>query len=673
MLDFFASNLGYAIWGLIILLSFCGWGKFILSFDDGSDSKGWGFEAGIGMSAVVAIGGLLLLLRGFGIFSIVLVLSLGVVFFIYCSYKATIANRNTKSAPTFYTHQGFAVVLVLWFEVGLLALRYLSTINNYTVNAADDLPAYLTFSKMMLDTGTFIDPYSLRRLSAYGGQWLLQSFLNVVSPGKLPILFENGVCPIIVYGILRGMLPKHESWVPILRILFLGIVSFKILPAINLAANWSGVVAFLTVFRGFQISESRPHLKPLSYVSMISLPLALAVTLRANFIAPVAVFIAAVMFVLWKSKLANFPKLVTYIMGSFTALLVPWMAVQYLSSSTILYPVFRGNHRYKIDIYNSSGGWFTAEFGNKFSNVLVDCQIPLVVCICMVAIVSGSQFRKHFIVVGIVLLTGVLSTLVAFPDADRGSFTRYTSSFVFAGIVFMMANLTHQVERSSSALSQKFTLLREHRLTLSLIIGLMMVLLFDATADLKIKIKFMTVQTNRWGQSLLSVDRSLFTDAKEYGMAQAALGPKNGALLMVDRPYHFDFSLNRMANLDWIGLTYPKGCEYHLNTIREFADAAKKCGYSHLIMQDPKRSLNMFNEYIWKYKTLFVERMSRQIDDGLVAKTLPATARPLTANDKMFGRFGERFSSFFELLTHVPSHAIIFKGQSLIVVDLEKI
>jgi len=44
----------------------------------------------------------------------------------------------------------------------------------------DDLLAYMVFPQRMLQTGTFLDPFNLRRMAAFGGHSFLQAQLQVV-------------------------------------------------------------------------------------------------------------------------------------------------------------------------------------------------------------------------------------------------------------------------------------------------------------------------------------------------------------------------------------------------------------------------------------------------------------------------------------------------------------
>ena len=74
-----------------------------------------------------------------------------------------------------------------WLIFAVVAVTYPAGIIQQTfVNEADDYPAYFNFCEKLLETGSFGDPFSWRRLASLGGHTLLQcSVLAQASPGLM--------------------------------------------------------------------------------------------------------------------------------------------------------------------------------------------------------------------------------------------------------------------------------------------------------------------------------------------------------------------------------------------------------------------------------------------------------------------------------------------------------
>ena len=87
-------------------------------------------------------------------------------------------------------------------------------------NLWDDNMAYRSFVQQFLDTGTLYEPFSFRRVAAYGGASLLQSLVLAFTSRDRIHISDDGIAVLLALGLVRATGPGRAarrappSWPP---------------------------------------------------------------------------------------------------------------------------------------------------------------------------------------------------------------------------------------------------------------------------------------------------------------------------------------------------------------------------------------------------------------------------------------------------------------------------
>ena len=251
-----AALMRTALWGLTLLASMAGWGRLIerLAFlqpagvtrvepEAGADL---GLRLAWGTAGLLAAGGVLCVLA-LATAPVLLALVLGGAFLgVFPGFSRTVRETPRPGVPSVRWAGG--VVLALVALSSLVAIQYFAAATGNGLNLLDDHLAYLVFPEKILGSGSLIEPFSLRRMSALGGQSFLQALtlLQAASPVQLQ-LFDLGLCPVIVLALILGAADQRTPR----ELLVLPVLFLMMLPNLrmNSASEMSGVVFFLALFR----------------------------------------------------------------------------------------------------------------------------------------------------------------------------------------------------------------------------------------------------------------------------------------------------------------------------------------------------------------------------------------------------------------------------------------
>jgi len=146
----------------------------------------------------------------------------------------------------------------------------------------DDDVAYTPLVKRLLDIGNLVEPFSFRRLGAYGGQTVLEALAGARGTLANVHLIDKGLCLGLALLAITGYARERRTrplWLALIVLLVL------LLPdtAINTASYWSGAALFLALYR----CVVREHW------ALAGLVGAAACTLRQNFMVVAVVFHAS--------------------------------------------------------------------------------------------------------------------------------------------------------------------------------------------------------------------------------------------------------------------------------------------------------------------------------------------------------------------------------------------
>jgi hypothetical protein len=432
----------------------------------------------------------------------------------------------------------------------LLVAAYVHGSSIIWLNPYDDELAYMTFPKQMVETGSFADPFSLRRVASYGGQSYLHALL--ISAGNLEYfgILDRGIFFLLSLSAIRALRiqGRRPPYLMTLATMSMLLVLQNI--AINCASHYSGLAGFLALY--FVLSLGQIQLERDAYsvssgirstVGLILVGTLLA-TLRQNFLPVVAIAIAVhLFFVLRKRANTALTMAALTAIGSALAL-AGWIVQIRESSGTALFPLQPGflrpaftmrspsmttfdEIRFYLDAltwHEPFPGWPLAFLAIPFVRVLRRQQALLALCL-------GSM-------VGYILLVH------SFTLSNAENFARYSFSFVLATFLIAILVLStywfSSVRNAYSAAQAKAFLLA-----------------WFASVALLSQGRTFFWWTYKSVAHHIHFGSWRPQNVHLYSRAQATLPVGATALTMTDEPYNFSYARNVIYNLDVPGALSP--------------------------------------------------------------------------------------------------------------------
>ena len=518
-------------WGLIVFSSFIGWGTVPATLLRLKTSNDWGLQAGIGMAFLLFVGGLLSLASVVSSALMIGLTLIGALLWVFDLYRRTIRI----SIPS-----RFQILLYL-FVGAVVILRYASVVHYQAYSCPDDNIAYFPFIARLLETGTLLDPFSMRRLAAYGGQTFLQAFIGAVGSEENAFLMDRGIAVIISYGLVLGFFRDRTTYGIMPYAIALLVIIVLPFPLLNSASHITGLVMFLTLFRTLELIPASAQTETRS-IWVIALIIAAAASLRAHFLAAAAL---SVIFYWFNAALAHrqsWYKAITALAhtGSASVLcLLPWMVLQQYSSGSFLYPVFRGNHR--ADFENYSAVLSIGEHLQFFTNTVTDPKLLLFILPVVLLAVRRSYSAVLALYVGSLLTTAALIWVFTLSDVEN--IHRYVAPFLTAAFIATLVSFVRDAREPSASADTGFSSLPVG----DKIIGAAMICLLPLMMT-----KDVERLTDRWGKVGLSP-----ADRLHYRQMQAAIPTGASVMTVVNHPYALDYHRNIISAIDIPGAASP--------------------------------------------------------------------------------------------------------------------
>jgi hypothetical protein len=414
--------------------------------------------------------------------------------------------------------------------------------------------------------------------------------------------------------------------------------------SINTAAHWSGVAMFLALYR----AVARDHW------SLVGLVGAAACTLRQNYIAVVALFVALALAqrLIATRRLTSWREAVQIERARWKRLaivtllaLAGWLLAAFLSNRTFLFPYQTGTWNDELSLQPSGTTWVAELLRLAWASIETT---PIVVVPILFALLVftdddrlGSPLRSLFIAVGI----GFAVLVHSFAAAVPAHLWRYAFGFSIALTAIFVVEVGAEHERSAK-------LAPLGRWLLLAALALQLLVERDAVPR-----RFAALAGDLREAAAIDQrgDPSALVEERRHAALQAAIPAGASVAVLLDDPAYLDFQRNRIANLDTPGFASPatdtdaqlpafRGAE----ALREYLVAA---GYPYIAFVRSERSRYCHRRGFWLWR-LFNDIEIFQImsayeidlidslaelattttvlhdDDGLVALDLGAPLRP---------------------------------------------
>jgi hypothetical protein len=577
-----------AVWGVVLLASFAGWGGLVARFAFPRQRADLGLRLAWGMAAMVGAGGGAMLVSLATRPTLLLAILVGVG--AACRDAAARGgSAPVADAPGPRRRAAAALAFV--------AIAIPTTIQWYggaagTGLTVDDFAAYLVFPEKILATGTLIEPFSLHRLAAYGGQSLLHALTRIGTANALqmPVL-DAGLCLAVVLALVLGArdarAPRALHAVPTVLVLTL--------PAVraNTTSLMSGVVFFLALYRtatwrGLDAAPRRAAV-------VLGMLAAAAATLRPTNLAPAALFLAllyapAVLRARGTRDTAPRAGLAGAVIafGAMAALVLPWALLSQRSSGTPLFPLLHGN--YQVAYEDLTAAHPSIDRATFFWINLRHCHpvLPLPLFFLAAVATPWASTRGALTALACASAFGFAAVVYAFPLSDEFNLSRYYFPFAVA-TTFAVATHACALPRSEW---------RSGRL--AIVVPAALALL--ATA---VQVSGMSANSYQGYRRLVAAIRAAAREPSSlrerdapYRALQASVPVGAPLLTMVDEPFWLDFRRNPIQVLDMPGHVSPPPGVPLADDEALVAYFARE-GFRYLAFVRPTASSNLYRRDKW--------------------------------------------------------------------------
>ncbi len=561
-------------WGILILAAFVGWGRIVQNSLGGDQREpvDWGLAAGWGMMASLVIGGFL---SALGIVSRELLIG-------FVMGGAVFAYRDVYGFFTLNTRTAWLTVLLCF----PLIVRYASAVHFHGMSCADDDIAYFPMIVKLLDTGTLIEPFSLRRLAGYGGHTFLQAFVGATGDENNAYLLDRGVALLVAFGLVIGAfddLRQNRLLAVTLAVLLVVLLPF---PLLNSASHLTGLALFLTLFRTLSRHLDRRSIGH-AEIWLLGGLVAATGSLRAHYLLVAALTIIVFWLIFYrtqKEKIATYLYRLGYLGLASLVCLAPWMVLLQISSGTFLYPVFSGNHQPEFQNYSAPLDFISHL--KVFLETIFHARLALFWMPALVFLFLRKNAAALSLYAASIFGTVAITWIFTYSDVEN--IHRYVAPFLNAAfigtlMVFIKASLPLD---SASSLDLKIRRYANGALVGVMVIvgGLMMV-------------KDVQRMITHWDRVALSGSLR-----DQYAEMQKSIPTGAKVLAMVNYPYALDYRQHDIVNIDVPGAASPgQGMPFNQGP-QKLKAYLQAYSISHLIFDDLNdRAACLYNRALWQY------------------------------------------------------------------------
>lgn len=531
----FASSssvvLGGVAWLAFLLFVVSGWGYAVEKIAR-IEAEDAGLRGVLGLAGYLALAGPLL---AAGVLSRPVILAL-VGFGALCA-----AWREWTAREAVWTRVGAALgrvrtqpgaSLFALLILAIVVLQIVGAVSMLDRNPWDDDIAYTPLVKRLLDAGNLIEPFSFRRLGAYGGQTVLDALAGARGTLANVHAIDRGLGYALALLALAGYARKLGTsalWTAVVALVLV------LLPdtSINTASYWTGVVVFVGLYRC--VVDER--------WALAGLVGAAACTLRQNYIAVAVVFLGLALLARlvrngWSAERRNW----ALSAGVAALVLLPYLVAAYRASGTFLFPFLEGTWNPSVSL-RATAPTLTDEL-----QFLVWCFIethPLVIIPSVFAVMVFARDPRPSRPIRALLVASTLG-LVLMVHAFVGSDANHLWRYAFAAAVTLLAVFSLEIGADESP--ARLVPIGRWVLLASLLLQLVVQ---RETLPKRFAGIFENIREARHG------DPSARAQRDRYAKLQAAIPAGERVAIMLDDPAFLDYGRNRIFNLDTPGYASP--------------------------------------------------------------------------------------------------------------------
>ena len=533
---------GGAAWLVFLTAAVAGWGHVVAR---AARTEGdLGLRLAWGTAALLAVAGVFLALGGLDRLALGGLSGVGFAAYAWRQWTSAEPAALVVGRGVARLRADPQAALVWMVIASVVLLNVLGAVASQRANPYDDDICYTPFVRRLLDAGDLIEPFSFRRLSAFGGQTVLSALAAVRGSLANIYLVDHGLCQLITIALMVGLL-RARGVDRLIGALLVLVVALMPDASINTASYWSGAALFLALYRTVaEAAVDAPR-----RLALAGLVAAAACTLRQNYL-PVAIgFLALVLVFRIRRPIVSTLRAdrrlwLAALVGGLVGL-AAYLVASWRSNETFLYPFQLGTFNPHIRLIPTVWtGWQELRF--VVSVVLDPDPVRVVVPLLPLLLVCRDR-RPGRPLLALVLgsAVGFLLMCHAFSLADARNLWRYAFGYALALTVVIVVEASASPTAEGDAAPPSLPALGRFWVVACLLAQL--VLTGKSTAR-----KYRVI-----GDSVVSASRGGAGEARAvaaaYRQLQAAVPAGATLVVMLDEPVYLDYARNRIINLDTPG------------------------------------------------------------------------------------------------------------------------
>jgi hypothetical protein len=422
-------------------------------------------------------------------------------------------------------------------------------------NPYDDHVAYTALVKRLLDCGNLVEPFSFRRLSAYGGQTVLLALAALRGDVDSSDLLDRGIFQVIAVVLVIDMMRRRKLPLGVSTLVMFFLLCLWDL-SINSASTWTGFTCFFAAYA----FASREDLPPRATLVLALAASAAACTLRQNFILPAGLFSMLLLVrhvrvhaatSTWREALARERATLGIAIAAAAVIVVPYAIAAWASNRTFLFPIMIGTWNPAAPL-RPTGGTFYDELAFFLSVTLKSEPLRiwwlLIPFMFLARDTRATQPWKAYLIASCV---GFVFLVHSFMLSDPNTLWRYAFGYMTPlALIFYI--------ETASALPLVGTgsrgALRVPALATFLVWVAMLAQLVQAR-DVPASRFAMVVENVKSASVLGSLQSDPRVDV--YHRMQDSIPAGASIAVMLDSPYLLDYDRNAIFNLDLPGFSSP--------------------------------------------------------------------------------------------------------------------
>jgi hypothetical protein len=594
-----------ATWGILLLTSYAGWGSALNTLLFPTRRADWGLRGAWGWGVVAFLGGLLcalhlatrgalVVITGFGVAAFGIEVARG-----YVAWSRRSVRRWMRAASA-----GWPFTLGAASVFGVALVLYCATILNGAFNGNDDNVCYFGFAREILDRGTLTQPFSLRRISAYGVKSLFDALqLAIPVPSTHLHVVDGGVALLATLALVAGHARTSRRTSRALVLLLMLLTATLPETRINTATQMTGVVFFLGLYRTLTWAPLSAS-APLREAIPVALLAAGACGLRQNYLVPIAVLLALQYGApilrgvrLWPFELQRAPVVrAATAAAALVVALAPWWAMALHWCGTFLFPLRPGNFSLDYAFFEPLETFEKLHY--LWLNVSYSLPVKAVPLLVVAGLVATDRTQRrtlaHF---GLAAAAGFFMLIRSYPDSDAPNLGRYYFGFTFAALVAIALGVADASGRKTTGRER---VERATGLVLA-VVAVALQIYSDREATASTVDKALTAIQPEYDTPKLWMPPD---PDPTYAELQAAIPEGAPIVVLVDEPAKLDFKRNQIESLDMVGaISPPPGIPLFGNP-DGVADYLVRLGYRYAIVAHPDTAAYLYRRDTWEKNAL---------------------------------------------------------------------